>query len=77
MLSIFLLKLFFNYDTDIVRALIPALKRVAEIIIDYLKSKDKGEQYLDNIKKYSIKKKTFTFKRIDTEEEETVEEDVK
>lgn len=37
MLSIFILKVFFDYDTMIIKNLIPALKRVAETLIEYLK----------------------------------------
>lgn len=42
-LSIFLLKLLFNHDITYVRPLLPALKRIAEILIEYMKSKDKGD----------------------------------
>jgi len=37
MLSLFVLKVFFDYDPMIVRNLIPALKRVSETLIEYLK----------------------------------------
>ena len=42
-LSVFLLKLFFNHDVTFVRPLVPALKRIAEMLAEYLKQKDKGE----------------------------------
>lgn len=56
-LSIFLLKLFFNHDHTYVRPLLGSLKRIAEMLIEYLKLKDKGDQYLDNMRKYTIPKK--------------------
>ncbi|CAD8200746.1 unnamed protein product [Paramecium pentaurelia] len=61
-LSIFLLKLFFNNDITYVRPLLPSLKRIAEMLIEYLKQKDKGDQYLDNMRKYAIPKKQFNIR---------------
>ncbi|CAK63963.1 unnamed protein product (macronuclear) [Paramecium tetraurelia] len=61
-LSIFLLKLFFNHDITYVRPLMPSLKRIAELLIDYLKQKDKGDQYLDNMRRYTIPKKQFNIR---------------
>lgn len=36
-LSIFLLKLFFNYDVTYVKSLLIYLKRIADMLTDYLK----------------------------------------
>ncbi|CAD8122370.1 unnamed protein product [Paramecium sonneborni] len=64
-LSIFLMKLFFNHDICYARPLLPALKRIVEILIEYLKSKDKGDQYLDNMQKYVIPKRKFNIRERD------------
>ncbi|CAD8209393.1 unnamed protein product [Paramecium pentaurelia] len=64
-LSIFLLKLLFNQDQTYVCPLLPALKRITEILIEYMKSKDKGDQYLDNLCKYQIPKRQFNIREKD------------
>ncbi|CAK62836.1 unnamed protein product (macronuclear) [Paramecium tetraurelia] len=64
-LSIFLLKLLFNHDITSVRILMPALKKIVELLIEYLKSKDKGDQYLDNLRKYVTPKRQFNIREKD------------
>ena len=68
-LGVHLLKLFFDYDHHVVKPMIPGMKRIAESIIDYIKPKEKQEQYLLNLKNYKINKKSFKFNNMEEEDD--------